>query len=87
MAATVAATVAAAMTMTEGSSSSDGEVEQWRLWQWTAALTADAAINGGGGIGCCPCRRTVIGATGKIIERAAGRGRMEVSLLRSLTTA
>ncbi len=30
----------------------DGEVERRRMWQWTAALTADAALDGGSIVGC-----------------------------------
>jgi hypothetical protein len=41
------------MMMAEGSS--DSEAEQWRMRQWTAAPTADAAIDGRGVVGCHQC--------------------------------
>ncbi len=61
------------MTMVEGGG--DGEVEQWRTWQWTAALTLDVAIDGSGIVGCRWCRRTAMGATGYIISTESGWAR------------
>ncbi len=49
------------MTMSEGDGV--GKVERRQMWQWMAAQTADAAIEGSCVIGCCWCRRTVM-ATG-----------------------
>jgi hypothetical protein len=48
--AVVEAAVASAMTMAEGDL--DSKVERQRMWQWTAALTVDAAIDGNGADGC-----------------------------------
>ena len=47
----VQAVAASAMTMAEGGRS--GEVERGWMWQWMAALRADAAIYDIGVVGCC----------------------------------
>ena len=48
--AVVEVAAASAMTMEEGNG--EGEVKQQRMRQWTAALSADRAIDGSSVIGC-----------------------------------
>jgi len=56
--AVVAAAVASAMPMAEGSS--NGKVERWQMWQWTAALLAGVALDLDGIFGCRRRRRTAM---------------------------
>ncbi len=56
--------VATAMAIMTAEGGGDGEVERWRMWQWTAALTVDAAIDDGVVVGCRRCRRTAMATEG-----------------------
>ena len=40
------------MTMRKAEGIDDGKVERQWMWQWTAALMADVAIDGGSVVGC-----------------------------------
>jgi hypothetical protein len=64
--------VASAMTMAEGGD--DGKVEQRQMWQKTAALMANASIDGRGVVGCHQHRptATAIEGNGIVINNREG---------------